>query len=329
MTPISVSSCFATVVATGVISILGISQALADMEALRTVNAFTPGTAITRTFDRFIEEIRSDPDAPIKIEFIGGPETMPPFQVGNAVGSGVVDMALVTSAFYTSSLPSAQALILSRFTPKELRATGRFEKIQEMWREQLNVHYLAYTNYGNRFHLYLNEPISTPDLSGMRIRTTPMYRAFIEAMGGEAARTPPGEVYTALERGSVDGYGWPIQGIFDLGWQEHTQYRVDPGFYNAEVGVLVNQKKWDSLTDTQRDYLTDKAVWLESLNEDNYEINEEEEKKQAEAGIEVIEFDDEMKARYLNIAYESLWERLAEEHPANTQRLKEILDNDD
>ncbi len=44
-------------------------------------------------------------------------------------------------------------------------------------------------------------------------------------------QTAPGEVYTALERGVVDGYGWPITGIFDLGWHEKTKYRVDPGFY--------------------------------------------------------------------------------------------------
>ena len=54
-------------------------------------------------------------------------------------------------------------------------------------------------------------------------------------------QTAPGEVYTALERGVVDGYGWPITGIFDLGWQEKTKYRVDPGFYTAEVSVLVNK----------------------------------------------------------------------------------------
>ena len=65
-------------------------------------------------------------------------------------------------------------------------------------------------------------------------------------------QTAPGEVYTALERGVVDGYGWPITGIFDLGWQEKTKYRVDPGFYTAEVSVLVNKTTWDKLTEAQK-----------------------------------------------------------------------------
>ena len=68
-------------------------------------------------------------------------------------------------------------------------------------------------------------------------------------MGATVVQTPPGEVYTALERGVVDGYGWPITGIFDLGWHEKTKYRVDPGFYSAEVSVLVNK---DCLGQAQR-----------------------------------------------------------------------------
>ncbi|EWH02977.1 TRAP transporter substrate-binding protein DctP [Halomonas sp. BC04] len=317
-----------TTIGAALVSLGLVTQAAADTVTLRTVSAFNPGTAIPHTFEMFLEEIANDPDAPIEVNFIGGPEAMPPFQVGNAVSNGVVDMAFVTSAFYTSSLPAAHALNLTRYSPEELRETGRFDQLQEMWREQMNVHYLAYTNYGNRYHLYLNEPIDSPDLNGLRLRITPVYRAFVEAMGGEAAQTPPGEVYTALERGIVDGYGWPVQGIFDLGWQEHTSYRVDPGFYHVEVGVLVNQNTWDNLTDEQRDYLTEKAIWLEELNGLNEEINAEEERRQAEAGIEVIEFEGEDRERFLEMAYEVQWERLAQEHAANTEKLREILDSE-
>lgn len=317
-----------TTLGTVLISLGLVSQTAADTATLRTVSAFTPGTAIPHTFEMFLEEIESDANAPIDIDFVGGPETMPPFQVGNAVSNGVVDIAFVTSAFYTSLLPAAHALNLTRFSPEELRETGRFEQLQEMWREQMNVHYLAYTNYGNRYHLYLNEPISSPELNGLRMRITPVYRAFVEEMGGEAAQTPPGEVYTALERGTVDGYGWPTQGIFDLGWQEHTRYRVDPGFYHVEVGVLINQNTWTNLTDEQRDYLTEKAIWLEEQNALNEEINAEEERRQAEAGIETIEFEGEERERYLEMAYEVQWERLAQEHAGNAKRLKEILDSE-
>ena len=57
-------------------------------------------------------------------------------------------------------------------------------------------------------------------------------------------QTAPGEVYTALERGVVDGYGWPTIGIFDLGWEKVTKVRFEPGFYAVDINVLVNLNTW-------------------------------------------------------------------------------------
>ena len=44
------------------------------------------------------------------------------------------------------------------------------------------------------------------------MRITPDYRDFFQTLGATVVQTPPGEVYTALERGVVDGYGWPSPG---------------------------------------------------------------------------------------------------------------------
>ena len=89
--------------------------------------------------------------------------------------------------------------------------------------------------------VYLTKPIAKPDLTGLKIRITPVYRDFFTALGATVVQTAPGEVYTALERGVVDGYGWPTAGIFDLGWHEKTKFRVDPGFYTRR-GVLPHQQ---------------------------------------------------------------------------------------
>ena len=77
---------------------------------------------------------------------------------------------------------------------------------------------------------------------------------------------PPGEVYTALERDVVDGYGWPIGGIFDLNWQEKTKFRVDPGFYDAEVALIMNLDAYKKLTPKQKAFLDKQALALEAMN---------------------------------------------------------------
>ena len=84
----------------------------------------------------------------------------------------------------------------------------------------------------------------------MKIRCSPTLIGFIKKLGGQPVVIPPTEVYTALERGVVDGYVFPAALIRDWGWEKLTKYIVNPGFYNGANVVLVNQKKWDRLPDS-------------------------------------------------------------------------------
>lgn len=102
------------------------TQVAADQVSLRTASAFAQGTSIPYTFEQFVEEINADTDAPVALNYIGGPEVMPPFELGNAVRTGVVDVAFITSAFYTNILPAANALNLTSYSPQELREMGRW-----------------------------------------------------------------------------------------------------------------------------------------------------------------------------------------------------------
>ena len=127
-------------------------------------------------------------------------------------------------------------------------------------------------------------------------------------------QTAPGEVYTALERGVVDGYGWPITGIFDLGWHEKTKYRVDPGFYSAEVSVLVNKSVWDKLNDEQKAVLRRPAAEGEAEAPAEFaKENAADTERQAEAGIETIKFDEAAREE---LSRQGLRGGLGGRHPA-------------
>ena len=60
----------------------------------------------------------------------------------------------------------------------------------------------------------------------------------------------------------------PLLGIFDLAWHEKTKYRLDPGFYNIELGVIFSAKTWNALTAKQKEFLNGQVAWLEGLNAD-------------------------------------------------------------
>ena len=181
--------------------------------------------------------------------------------------TGVVDMALSAGAFYTNLMPEADALKLAQVTAAEQRKNGAFELINEIWNKKANMQYLVRTTDYTPFHLYINKKIDKPDLTGMKIRITPVYRDFFQALNANVVTTAPGEVYTALERGVVDGYGWPIHGIFDLNWHEKTKMRVDPGFYDAEVSLVMNLDAYKKLNPRQREYLQRQVLALGASTE--------------------------------------------------------------
>ena len=299
--------------------------ATAQEVTLKVVSAFAENGIYVKRLENFIERVNAEGKGTLQLQFIGGPKAIPTFEMGNAVKTGVVDMGLSTGAFYTNVMPEADALKLTRITVAEQRKNGAMAYIQKIWNEKGNMYYLARTVEHQPFHVYLNKKIDKPDLTGLKIRITPVYRDFFSALGATVMQTAPGEVYTALERGVVDGYGWPIGGIFDLNWQEKTKYRVDPGFYDAEVSLVVNLNKWKSLTPKQREFLQQQGINMEGRNDFWKAYSQEEIKRQASVGIQTISFDGATGKQYVDKAYEAGWAGLIKASPQHGPRLKELF----
>jgi TRAP-type C4-dicarboxylate transport system substrate-binding protein len=299
--------------------------ACAQEVTLRVVSAFPENQYYVTRLVEWIKKVNAEGKGTLQLNFIGGPKAIPTFEVGNAVKTGVVDMAMSTGAFYTNVMPEADALKLTRLPAAELRKNGAYDYINKVWNEKANMVYLARVVDNTPFHLYLLKKIDKPDLTGLKIRITPVYRDFFQALGATVVQIAPGEVYTALERGVVDGYGWPIHALFDLNWQEHTKYRVDPGFYNAEVSLIVNLDKWKSLTQAQRGYLAKQALAFEAQNEEWKKYNAEEAQRQAKAGIQTIQFDAATSKQYVDKAYEVGWASIVKASPEHGPRMKALF----
>jgi len=299
--------------------------ALAQETTLRVVSAFAENTQYVKNLDGFMKKLNAEGKGALQLNFIGGPKAMPPFEVGNAVRTGVVDMALTTGAFYTNIMPEADALKLTQLPATELRKNGGHALINKIWNEKANMQYLGRVIDFTPFHLYLTKKIDKPDLAGLKIRITPVYRDFFQALGATVMQTAPGEVYTALERGVVDGYGWPINGIFDFNWHEKTKFRVDPGFYNAEVSLVMNLDKWKALSEAQRDLLTRHVIALEAQNDSWKKVNEEDIRKQAQAGIQVIKFDAATAKQFYDKAYEVGWAGAIKASPQYGPQMRKLF----
>lgn len=306
--------------------VFGAGSPQAAEVTLKAVSAWPEKNTFSQNFERFIDKVNAEGKGVVQINYLGGgAKVMPPFEVGNAVKAGIVDMANVTGNFYTSLLPESDALSVSTLTAAEQRKSGAMDYVNKVWGDKMNVFYLGKSLDSVPYHIFLKKPVSKADLSGMRLRGIPIYKAFIESLGGSVVTLAPGELYTALERGVVEGYGWPAIGLFDLSLQEQTRVRIDPGFYNVEIGVLVNQNAWKKLDNKQREYLQKQAIWMEQLNLQNGKMIADDFKKQSTAGIQQVELKGADREAYLRKAYDSIWASIILRSPQHGAKLKELL----
>ena len=261
----------------------------------------------------------------VKINWTGGPEAIPSFQLMEALRNGVVDMALTSGAYSVAQVPEAAFHKLSQLTPSEERANGAFDLFNKVYQEKGNAVLLGRGLHGKKFRLYTNTEVkSSADFKGLRIRVTPIYKAFVESLGAAAITIDPGEVYTALERKVVDGYGWPEARISDYGWQEVTKYAVQPPFFVVDVLILVNKNAWDKLSTSQKNLMTDSMKQVEKDSADwvKGEIDKENKLIQ-EKGVKLVTLSD--GDAYVEKAYKAGWEDAIKQAPGNGPKLKELL----
>lgn len=293
---------------------------------LRAASAFQEGTAFAKPFETWMTRVNEQGAGKVRIQFVGGPRAIPPFEIGNAIRTGVVDLANTTASFYTNLAPEADAFKLTQRPMDELRRNGGWEAMNRILGEKVNAVHLARMGESIPFHLYLNRELAGPDLKGLTIRVSPTYRAFFTHLGANLVNTAPGEVLTALERNVVQGYGWPASGIFDLGWHERTRFRVDPGFYQVEVSFLANLTRWRTLPEDVKALLTRLAVELEDeQRRDNKILVESEYRRQEAAGIKTIAFEGAARETWLREAYAQGWREIETAAPQTGPELRRLF----
>ena len=298
------------------------ANAAAQETTLSAVLFVPRNTTFGEIFVRFVEQTNKEGKGLVQINLRGGPDAIPTFEQGNALKNGVVDMISNAPTFYTGLCPECDAQILAPLMTPQLKKTPFWAALNKYTGQKLNAHILSAYGDGVGFHIWTSKPPAN-NLKGMRLRTTPNYAPLFEALGVSQVTTAPGEVLTALERGVVDGYGWPAIGMFDLGWGAHTKYRIDPGFYNVIVNVLVNLDKWKSLRPEQRAFLDKMAGWLEEENVRWVaERKAADEKKIKEAGIQIID----LGPAHRQLAYDAYWEQLLKRAPEPAKELKALSD---
>jgi len=274
----------------------------------------------------WIDRVNAAARNSIKITWVGGPEVMAAFNQPEAVRKGIFQLGFIPAAYYGSLLPEADAISLSLLDFTKEREKGGLHDYMVERHRKINMMFLGTWLY-DPFYLYVSKPAARlEDLKGRRLRTAAKYDKMMKALGIVPVTIEFGETYTALQRGVVEGFGWPTIGPRDWGWLDSVKYVIDVPFYARQnTFFLMNLDTWNKIPKDDQAKIIDITAKFELEMKAYFDKAIEAEKKEMEKlGVKRIKLSPEETKKYIEAADGSAWDDLEKKVPDQVKTLMKL-----
>jgi TRAP-type transport system periplasmic protein len=143
-------------------------------------------------------------------------------------------------------------------------------------------------------------------------------------LGGAPVVLPIPEVYTALEKGVIDGAASPVVGLLGVRWHEVAKYLAQPSFGFTHQLFLMNLAAWNRLSDADKKLLLDEGRKIEEVWYREYDRMAEAEIKELIAkGVTVSKLGPG-QAKLNEVWSEGLWDLAEKKSPNEAKELRQI-----
>jgi len=265
----------------------------------------------------------------LTIDYLGGHEVIAMWDAPLALLEGTVDIIQTGDTFYKSLAPGAHAMGVRKISMEEERKIGYHDLMVEV-HEKAGFYYLGNgaPSGGPEFYLWLNTPAAgLGDLHGLKIASLMSIAGVCKELGMLPAPMASAEVYTALERGVVDGYIGSITGVYPRAYHEVLMLCVDHAFWSQSMPTLLSMDSWNRIPKHLQDKLIEIQIeyeqWAEEILVKDFAENRQ---LLTEAGIESIEFPPSEAEIFVDAFYQTSWDWIVENDPVYGPKLKDLLD---
>lgn len=164
------------------------------------------------------------------------------------VKNGLSDMGYFTATWTPGRFPLSDVLSMATSVEgKDIAADIGHQMYEKMLKREFKGVKVLDLNGCISAYLWTKKPVHTlEDLKGLKIRTPGgLQTTYIKALGAEPVFMPLGDVYLALETGTIDGVVTcpPLVLAFKL--YETAKYGVITTFGCVTEGVIMNLKSWN------------------------------------------------------------------------------------
>jgi len=207
--------------------------------------------------ESFTRQVAAMSGGKFQISLHAGGELMPPFGVVDGVQNATVEMAH-TAPYYFVGKDDTFALgcaipfgLNSRQMSAWMLDGGGLALMREFYAGYNMVSFPG-GNTGAQMGGWYRRPITKlADIKGLKIRTAGFAGRVMERMGAMPQALPGGEIYQALEKGTIDAAEWV--GPYDdlkLGFNKVAPHYGYPGWWEGgpQLDFFINAKAWEGLS---------------------------------------------------------------------------------
>ena len=207
--------------------------------------------------ETFAKQVKAMSGGKFDVSVHAAGELMPPLGVVDAVQQGSIE-ACHTAPYYFFGKNEAFGLgcaIPFGLNSRQMSAwmfEGNGLKLMREFYAGYNIVNFPCGNTGAQMGGWFRKEIkSLADIKGLKFRIGGFGGKVIEKLGGIPQNIPGGEIYPALEKGTIDAAEWV--GPYDdqkLGFNKVAPYYYYPGWWEGgpQLDLFVNQKAWDALS---------------------------------------------------------------------------------
>ncbi len=250
--------------------------------------------------DVFAQKVNAMSGGKFSISVHPGGELMPPFGVVDGVQQGTVEVAH-TAPYYFFGKNDVFAIgtaIPFGLNSRQLTAwfyDGNGMKLMREFYDQYNIVNFPGGNTGAQMGGWYRKEIKTAaDIKGMKMRIGGFAGKVLTRMGGVPQNIPGGEIYQALEKGTIDATEWV--GPYDdekLGFYKVAKNYYYPGWWEggAQLDFFINKAAFNGLSKENQAIVEAAASYAHTEMQARYDArNPAALKRLVAAGAKVLPF---------------------------------------
>ena len=188
-----------------------------------------------------------------------------PMETASGVMKGAVEMGLTIGVLYTGVIPEADFTTNFPFGPIDNKTFWKvisetdFLKIMRSVYAKHNLYYLARISAGADSYITTFPITKSADLKGHKIRTGGIIADISREYGAVPVNISISELYTAMQRKTVDGFTASIYIGNAYKLFEVAKYVSQPSLFNTGPEFTVNLKAFNKLPEEYRNILVEEA----------------------------------------------------------------------